>query len=163
MQFPFTVMEQGLEFTFERVSCLEIWDHSGSVNNPTKYQRTKCGGRWRWMGRDSLLKAKSLRVGVCRKHCANEFTENTLQEWRDSDFTKAHIANIFERHRQLADQEAIREELGLPKWVHYGGPADRVMYDTYSQSYWVSVKGLTREDAIRIYKMADSIRAEREG
>ena len=160
MKFPFKIMEQGLEITFERISCLEVWDFSGSMSNPTKHLRLPCRGRWRWIGR-SRDKERSQRVGVCRKHGANDFTEEALQEWRDNESVKTHIVGIFEHQRQVSDREAIREELGLSKYFHYGfGPGDRVMYDARTGTYSVEMKGLTREGAINIYKMADAIRAE---
>lgn len=161
MKFPFKIMEQGLEISFQRVSCLEIWEFSGSMASPEKHLRLPCRGRWRWMGRDSDEKAQSQRVGVCRKHGANDFTEETLQEWRNNDRVKSHIAGVYEYHRRIADRQSIQEELGLSKYFHYGvGPGDRVMFDAHTDTYWVQVKGLTREAAIQIYKMADAIRAE---
>ena len=164
MKFPFTITAGGLDILFERVSCLEYYAYSptaGISHDPVAHLSRACHDKMRWMGQGFEAMENSQRVGVCRAHLANDFTEATLTEWRESDFAKEHIAAIWERRRYRADIDDIHDETKPRPWEGISKDKDTRNEDG-RRLYTVKVIGLTREDAINIYKMADSIRAERE-
>jgi len=156
MKFPFTIVEQGIEFTFERRNCEEKWSQGWNSKN---YRTYKCSGFWKGVGKGHASFV-SQRIGVCRKHKANDFTEATIQEWRDDPAMQKHVAKVKAYLWQEVNRQDLADELGYKKsiYVHW----DDVIHNTHDNTYSVSLKGLTRQDAITIYKMADALKAERE-
>jgi len=163
MKFPFTVTEQGIEFTFERRNCDEVWQQFGRLDGGERerYLFRKCHGPWKFVGRGHSA-ISSQRVGVCRRHKANDFTYETIQEWRDDPMVQKHVAAVRAYLWQEVDRKDLEEELGFKTSpLSFGN--DGVRYNKYQGTYSIHCNGLTREDAINLYKMADSIRAEKEG
>ncbi len=162
MKFPFTVVEQGLTFIFERTNCGEVWQETGRLDGGPreKYLFRKCFGPWKFIGKGYSANY-SQRVGVCRKHKANAFTIETIQEWRDDPMVQKHVAAVRAHLWEEVDRKDLEEELGFrTSSLSFG--RDGVQYNKYKNTYSIHYNGLTREDAINLYKMADSIRAEKE-
>ena len=164
MKFPFTVIEQGIEFTFERRNCEEHWIEYGPIASWAEkkyYNDKKCFGPWKFVGRGHSA-THSQRVGVCRKHKANDFTEATLDEWRNDSYVQKHLKQTKSFLWGEVDRQDIADELGYKRSRYPYAYLDDVVHNTHNDTYQVTLKGLTREEAINFYKMADALKAERE-
>lgn len=133
MQFPFTIELQGLGFTFERRSCRK-----------DQYGRRSCPDFPAFIGASVHENRMSRRVGVCKHAMGFD-----LAEWKTSPNVQSHVTGILGEQRKVADRKALLEELALRT-------GDGV-YEEYDGKYVVKMTGLTREQAVYIYKMAGKV------
>ena len=75
-----------------------------------------------------------------------------MRTWAASEDVQRHIKWLLNNERQKTDREAIKEEL-------HPRPND-IVYEDYRGDYVVKVAGLTRDQALQIYRMAEAIRGE---
>lgn len=138
-ELPFTTEIQGLVFTFERRPCPK-----------NMYEQLTCRAYPFFMGRSNLDRGRSRRVGMC-KHVVFD-----LATWMASMDVQMHIEGLGNDRRRESDREAIQEEL-------HPRPGDAV-YEAHRSErpsgYVVKVAGLTRAQAVQVYKMVETIRGE---
>ena len=133
------VIVEGLEFTIERRPCRK--DQWG-------YSTCKTGSPF--IGASNLDKIQSRRIGICKHD-----EPFNLAKWLASTTMQRHVYGILQEQQRQAERESLEQECHpRPEDAVWWAPPYR------ADSFVVQLGGLTRAQAVRIYKLAQTARDE---
>ena len=133
------VIVEGLEFTIERQPCRK-----------DQWRRYTCKPDPRFIGIGFLDISQSQRIGICKHQEPFD-----VGKWLASAAMEAQVRGILQGQQRQAERESLERECqpSLKDAVWWASPYR-------ADSFMVRLGGLTRTQAVRIYKLARTARDE---